>query len=459
MVRFLKKFYKCLSKQALIRRVHRVLDRLEAKGLVKTEVIGSYRFARLTERGLKAIPEAVDSIKYAGLPETIIKEAVEKAVNGNYKMLIPVRFRVSREWWFIGNRLLPKPPSRLSQFDKELLALTFETWKDNAREKVLVFVDENGEFQSMNYITRFTDEKYAKKLLAKYNHAWKKATEEYDVAVFVTVTLPPIIPLYIQKYAMSFLWHRIKAYLRKHYGFTPPHIYGDEPQNSLSLHRHGILFGISRIMDKREFTRWLDDHLINFLANMGHHIQKTVNNRLTEDQVKALNKLGKKLLKRYLKYKRKHPKYQGPVNYLCKLVKRENRWEWENPPPDYLKYLEELQKKRNKFFDGASISPADYVKKYLVKNLNEIVEYNKEESNDDGETKDDDGYDKETKDGNKDEKRKELNPKLAWYWLCRTRFYSVSPKFRMKSPEKPKRNLEFVFCTTKDELDGFLRFS
>jgi hypothetical protein len=76
-------------------------------------------------------------------------------------------------------------------------------------------------------------------------------------------------------------------------------------------------------MDKREFTGWLDDHLINFLKNMGHHIQKTVNNRLTEDQVKALNKLGKKFLKRYLKYKRKHPKYQGPVNYLCKLVKRE----------------------------------------------------------------------------------------------------------------------------------------
>jgi hypothetical protein len=118
--------------------------------------------------------------------------------------------------------------------------------------------------------------------------------------------------------------------------------------------------------------------------------------------------------------------------------------------------LEELQKKRKKFFDGASISPADYVKKYLVKNLNEIMEYSRGESNEDGETKDDGGHDKETKDSNKDEKRKERNPKLAWYWLCRTRFCSVSPKSRMKSDEKPKRNLEFVFCTTKDELDGFL---
>ena len=92
------------------------------------------------------------------------------------------------------------------------------------------------------------------------------------------------------------------------------------------------------------------------------------------------------------------------------------------------------------------------------------MEYSKGESNEDGEIKDDDRdddrYDKETKNSDKDKKedKKELNPKLAWYWLCRTRFYSVNPKFRMKSDEKPKRNLEFVFCTTKDELDSFLRF-
>ncbi len=60
LVRFLRKFYKLLSKQALIKRVHRALDKLQAKGLVITQKIGSYRFARLTERGLKAIPEAVD---------------------------------------------------------------------------------------------------------------------------------------------------------------------------------------------------------------------------------------------------------------------------------------------------------------------------------------------------------------------------------------------------------------
>ena len=60
LVRFLKRYRKNISEQALIKRVHRALDRFAHKGLVKTEVIGSHRFAKLTEFGLKAIPEAVD---------------------------------------------------------------------------------------------------------------------------------------------------------------------------------------------------------------------------------------------------------------------------------------------------------------------------------------------------------------------------------------------------------------
>lgn len=248
---------------------------------------------------------------------------------------------------------------------------------------------------------------------------------------------PPVLPLYIQRYAMSFLWHRIKNYLRSHYGFTPPHIYADEPQKCLSLHRHSIIFGIPRIMDKREFTIWLDQALINFLSRMGHHIQKTVNNRLTEDQVKALDKLGKKLLKRYHRYRRKHPKYQGPINYICKLVKRGKIWEWENPPPDYLKYLEERQKQRNLAYDGASVSPPDYVKKYLVKNLEEILEY-EEQSN-----------------APVVGKKKPPDPKLAWYWLMRARFHSVSPEFRMKVEKRSSDDLRFVGSFRRDDLEDF----
>jgi len=151
---------------------------LEERGLVITEIIGSFRFARLTKRGLSSIPDAVDSIKRAGVPETRIKKVVEKVIKGNDEVLVPTNVRASREWWLLSQKILPKAPEDLTQFDKELLTLGFETWKDDVRDKVLVFVDDDGNFYFMPYQTRFTSEKYAKKLLAKHNYAWKKATEK-----------------------------------------------------------------------------------------------------------------------------------------------------------------------------------------------------------------------------------------------------------------------------------------
>jgi len=78
--RFLKRFYRHLSKSALIKRIHRALDKLEEKGLVVTEIIGTFRFARLTKRGLTSIPDAVDSIRKAGVHETRIKKVIENSI-------------------------------------------------------------------------------------------------------------------------------------------------------------------------------------------------------------------------------------------------------------------------------------------------------------------------------------------------------------------------------------------
>jgi len=110
LVRFLKKYRKNLSKQVLIRRVHRALDRLARKCLVKTEVIGSHRFAKLTEFGLKAIPDAVDLIRKAWMHETVIRETIEQLDKN--AIYIPLRYRASEEWWFIAKKLLPKPPEK-----------------------------------------------------------------------------------------------------------------------------------------------------------------------------------------------------------------------------------------------------------------------------------------------------------------------------------------------------------
>jgi len=53
-----------------------------------------------------------------------------------------------------------------------------------------------------------------------------------------------------------------------------------------------------------------------------HHIQKTVNNRLTDEQVRWLNEFGKKLLKKYIRYKRKRRKYKGPINWITQIRRK-----------------------------------------------------------------------------------------------------------------------------------------
>jgi hypothetical protein len=43
--------------------------------------------------------------------------------------------------------------------------------------------------------------------------------------------------------------------------------------------------------------------------------------------------------------------------------------------------------------------------------------------------------------------------KLAWYWLVRARFFSVSPVFRLKVEKRSgKRHLEFVGSFTYDQV-------
>ncbi|ADB58900.1 hypothetical protein Arcpr_1857 (plasmid) [Archaeoglobus profundus DSM 5631] len=329
LARFLrKKLYPKASKREIYKKVHRILDKLEEKEFVKTKTIGNYRFAKITLEGLRFLAET--------LPEWSKQAEVDLNNRlGCTKHLI-TNYRASREWFEIAIRLLTKPVERFEPIDKELLVLNFTTWLENISDKVLVFMDpETRVVVTKPYRTRFNSPEYIKLLLAKYDEAWKIASENYDVGVFLTVTLPPIFPLKIEQYLLSYILHRLRNWLKRRYGFTPPSIVGNEPQESLNFHKHIVFFGISRIMDKRELTLWLDDKVIRFLENMGHHIQKTVNNRLKPEEVKVFNKLGKKLLKRYLRYKKKHKGYQGPVNWITKVYKDENgKWVFENLPPD-----------------------------------------------------------------------------------------------------------------------------
>jgi hypothetical protein len=159
-----------------------------------------------------------------------------------------------------------------------------------------------------------------------------------------------------------------------------------------------------------------------------------------------------------MKYKRKHKKYKGPVNWLTQIKRKEFEtedgrtvyyWEFTNPPPDYLKFLEERAKREKRSSDGGSPSPVDYVKKYLVKNLFEIVSGGggRSDLSDDSKPPPNDKTDCRRK------VRWKKKHKLAWYWLVRARFFSVSPVFRLKVEKRSGgRHLEFVGSFTYDEV-------
>ncbi len=62
LARFLRKLYPELSKKQRQRKVHRILDKLEEKGFVKTEKIGNFRFARITLGGVLFLAKNADKV-------------------------------------------------------------------------------------------------------------------------------------------------------------------------------------------------------------------------------------------------------------------------------------------------------------------------------------------------------------------------------------------------------------
>jgi len=62
LARFLRKLYPELSKKQRQKKVHRILNKLEEKGFVKTEKIGNFRFARLTLEGVLFLAKVADKI-------------------------------------------------------------------------------------------------------------------------------------------------------------------------------------------------------------------------------------------------------------------------------------------------------------------------------------------------------------------------------------------------------------
>ena len=96
---------------------------------------------------------------------------------------------------------------------------------------------------------------------------------------------------------------------------TPPHISVYELQKNLNQHLHDIYFGITRVMDRRDITRWLDDLLTGSylgwdLLNFNCCLQSSEYT---------------KHLKKHLRYKRKHPKYKDPIHWVTQVRRKSFR--------------------------------------------------------------------------------------------------------------------------------------
>ncbi|GEM_PF-1973511 len=348
----------------------------------------------------------------------------------NYELL--PRFKTySQEWIISARELIPRPPKHFTDYQKEKLAMHFLTWKEQTEERKLLFKTHDDQIELKDYKTRFNNKFRAFNIIKTYDHAMKEGREKYGYGVFITITMQPNLPLRIQQMALSFILHRIKALVRKQQGETLPHICTNEPQANLSAHKHVVIFGTKWLMPKRQLTKYLDKHLKEFLRNMGEHYKRTINKRATEDQVSAYNKLGKKFLKKYLKYKErknrklrakgKKEQFEGVINFITKIELKGSSFSFHNPPPDVIKFSE---KSENKQFN---ITVEDYLKKYMIKNVFDIIE-----------------------DPEEDDINKII--KIAWYWLLRIPFFTCSPSLRPQKEKPPPAGWTFIGSFTEDQI-------
>lgn len=401
--------------------VARAANELAAEKSIKKTVKAKMTFLRITKVGLKRYAKYFDLIASLRQHETLSQRSDQETDNYTLLILQNSRVRATKEYYDTAFKILTKDVCNLSAADREFLQLNFFTYCDNARNKVIALQEkETKELEFIEYKTRFTNKQYARAIIAKFNRALIKAYKRNNSAVFLTLTLPTIFNLQIQKYAINFLFHRIKAFLRKKYKRNIEHIAVDEPQKSLAHHKHCLLF-CDYIMHKKELTIYLDQHLTSFLNSLGNHVQKTLNNRLSEEDREKLNEYGKILLKKYLRYKKKKKRYTGPVNFITKVRFTNSTFEFVNLPPDL---IPSKSKTSSTLTDGAGITVNDYLRKYMIKNISKI----EDENNDD--------------------------ITLAWYWITRCRFFTCSPSLR-PPPRRGGRRREwkFVGAYNKNDLE------
>ena len=212
-------------------------------------------------------------------------------------------------------RRILESKKNLKPEDWEELYDCFNEYTEDASNRVIVLkLFDEEEFLFLRYQHRFK-KKRLKKVLKRFNEAWKKASSEHNVGVFITLTMDPSTYSNLMEALVksSEAFNRFMSYLRKFFGFRPLYIKVLEAQDSGNPHFHVVLFGVERIMDHYELTE-------------------------------VLERLG-----------------FGQIHYEYKIIKdKSGKWVWANP-----KVRRTMRR-----------DVQDYLKKYLTESFCSVLGYN-----------------------------------------------------------------------------------
>jgi len=322
--------------------LHKLFRNLEKKGVVKLSKRSGLTWVEVAnvKKAIELIDHKVDLISISRERETTSESySIRQKIKwggwllGNRKVSIE-RCMSSKWLWSIG----------LRKESRDDLEQWFLEWVDRVRDKVLIFVDpDTGDITVSKYSSRFTDPRRALDQLSKFKRVYSYLTKRYSSGVFLTITLPPIFPIGIAPKVLSYMIKQLRSWISKRIKRKFNLVTVREFQDNGFIHAHIVIFGVERIEDKEVLTKRLDLWMVTAILRLEKWFDYGV---------------VKRLIKRYLRYCKKHKKYEGPINWITPINFRTGEW---NPPPDALKFA------KSKNCDGGFPSVGDYLSKYITK--------------------------------------------------------------------------------------------
>lgn len=395
------------------------IKRIKLNGLIHYELLEKEKWENLAKTlgvDLKYILSGPQTTHYTLLKDrNSSSSSYEEKGVFDYRNEVKGRIHPYRfELLFLGNYFV------LNVDGKKFIVNGFLEYLDDVDGRVIVLVAK-GDFVYPKYIvrkysTRFNDENRIKLMLFKFSYVFDYLLRKYKYGVFLTITLPPVIPLGLYGFILKYMIDQLRAWIVKKHKVKVKILRVNEFHNDGRLHVHLVIFGVKRICDKHELTVRLDVWFVNALLRLYK--------RYSIDYVNGL-------IENYLDYCKRNPKYEGPINHVTPIKVKEVDGKlvylWR-PPPDALRFIEKGDRK----VDGGGISPKGYLSKYLGKALRTIEKLKKGEVINDVDLF-----------------------RLSCYWLFNTRFFTYDYRLNKEifgSKVKPPSCYSFIGSFHIDDI-------